>query len=213
MYRIIGADGKTYGPITAETLKHWIAEGRANAQTQVLPEGGDAWVSLGSLSEFAGTPSLAPTSAPLSQPGATTPTADRAAALRLAVPAGWALMVVGILGVLMCIGMLIFFSIVGFEGNPMMQMFGKQSASEAERLGQKVGFYGSLVVGIGWAAFIAIAGNKLRRLESWGLVLTAGILCLLPCCGTQAPLCFLSAPVGIWVIVVICLNKVKPAFT
>jgi len=39
MYKIIGADGKEYGPIPAEQLREWIAEGRANAQTKVLPEG------------------------------------------------------------------------------------------------------------------------------------------------------------------------------
>ena len=42
MYKIIGADGKEYGPIAADALKKWIAEGRVNAQTKILPEGGGA---------------------------------------------------------------------------------------------------------------------------------------------------------------------------
>jgi hypothetical protein len=213
MYTILGGDGKEYGPIAAETLKQWIAEGRVNAHTQVLPEGAAAWVQLGSLPEFAGAPTPAPTSSPYATAGTSTLPTDRAAALGLAVPAGWALTIVGILGVLMCIGMIIFFSIVGLENNPMLGFFGRHPSSEAERVGQKIGLFFTLVAGIGWAAFIAFAGNKLRRLESWGLVLTAAIFCLFPCCGTQFPLCFLSAPVGIWVIVVICLNKVKPAFS
>jgi hypothetical protein len=41
MYKIIGADGKEYGPITADQLRAWIVEGRANAQTKVLMEGTD----------------------------------------------------------------------------------------------------------------------------------------------------------------------------
>jgi Domain of unknown function (DUF4190)/GYF domain 2 len=53
MYRIIGADGKTYGPITVEKLKQWIREGRANAQTQTLAEGATEWKPLGTLPEFA----------------------------------------------------------------------------------------------------------------------------------------------------------------
>jgi len=36
MYTIIGGDQKQYGPVTAEELRRWIAEGRADAQTQVL---------------------------------------------------------------------------------------------------------------------------------------------------------------------------------
>ena len=42
MYKIIGADGKEYGPITSEQLRQWMAEGRANLQTRVLPEGATA---------------------------------------------------------------------------------------------------------------------------------------------------------------------------
>jgi Domain of unknown function (DUF4190)/GYF domain 2 len=54
MYKIIGADGREYGPVTAEQLRRWIAEGRANAQTRVLAEGSLEWKPLGTLVEFAG---------------------------------------------------------------------------------------------------------------------------------------------------------------
>ena len=53
MYRIIGADGREYGPVSRETLLQWIAESRANAQSQVRAEGGSGWQPLGSLAEFA----------------------------------------------------------------------------------------------------------------------------------------------------------------
>lgn len=52
MYRIIGADGREYGPISAEQLRQWIAENRANATTRVLVEGSTDWKTLGSLPEF-----------------------------------------------------------------------------------------------------------------------------------------------------------------
>lgn len=52
MYRIIGADGKEYGPITADVLRQWIAEGRANASTNVLSAGATEWKPLGTLPEF-----------------------------------------------------------------------------------------------------------------------------------------------------------------
>jgi len=52
MYKILGGDGKEYGPVSAETLQQWIREGRANAQTQVLPEGESGWKPLGQVPEF-----------------------------------------------------------------------------------------------------------------------------------------------------------------
>jgi Domain of unknown function (DUF4190)/GYF domain 2 len=53
MYKIVGADGRPYGPISAEQLRQWIAEGRANAQTQTFMEGTAEWKPLGTLTEFA----------------------------------------------------------------------------------------------------------------------------------------------------------------
>jgi len=46
MYRIIGGDKQIYGPVTAEELRHWLAEGRLNAQTQVQAEGSTEWKPL-----------------------------------------------------------------------------------------------------------------------------------------------------------------------
>ena len=60
MYRIIGVDAKEYGPITAEVLRQWIAEGRANASTKVLPENTTTWKYLSELPEFAAILNVAP---------------------------------------------------------------------------------------------------------------------------------------------------------
>jgi hypothetical protein len=54
MYRILGADGREYGPVAVGPLRPWIAEGRANAQTQALAPGALEWKPLGALPEFAG---------------------------------------------------------------------------------------------------------------------------------------------------------------
>ncbi|MGA2139257.1 MAG: DUF4339 domain-containing protein [Verrucomicrobiia bacterium] len=53
MYKIIGADGREYGPVTTEQLRQWIREGRASAQTKVQAEGATEWKTLGDFSEFA----------------------------------------------------------------------------------------------------------------------------------------------------------------
>ncbi len=54
MYKLIGTDGKEYGPVTGEVLRQWIAEGRANGSTRVLPENTTEWKTLRDLPEFAG---------------------------------------------------------------------------------------------------------------------------------------------------------------
>ena len=67
MYKIVGADRKVYGPVNAEQLRRWLAEGRANAQTQTLMEGAAEWKPLGALPEFVGhfAPPVPPVIAPL----------------------------------------------------------------------------------------------------------------------------------------------------
>jgi len=53
MYKIIGADGKEYGPVTADQMLRWIAEGRANAGTRAQAEGTTDWKNLSEFPEFA----------------------------------------------------------------------------------------------------------------------------------------------------------------
>ena len=52
MYKLIGADGHEYGPVSGDQLRQWLTEGRVNADTQVLPEGGTGWSTLRALPEF-----------------------------------------------------------------------------------------------------------------------------------------------------------------
>lgn len=53
MYKIIGADGKEYGPVSVEQLRQWLTEGRVNKQTRVQAEGSSDWTPLGEVSELA----------------------------------------------------------------------------------------------------------------------------------------------------------------
>jgi hypothetical protein len=95
MYKIIGTDGKQYGPVGAEQIRRWLAENRVNAQTLVQTEGAPDWKSLGSIPEFA--PELktvppAPPALPSAAPAAPSKTSG------LAVSS----LVLGILGVFTC---------------------------------------------------------------------------------------------------------------
>jgi hypothetical protein len=53
MYKIIGNDGKTYGPVNADKIREWIAQGRLDNRTAVMPDGAADWTFLGLLAEFA----------------------------------------------------------------------------------------------------------------------------------------------------------------
>ena len=53
MYKIIGADHQPYGPVTADQITQWIAEGRANGQTRTQAEGSADWKTLSAFPEFA----------------------------------------------------------------------------------------------------------------------------------------------------------------
>ena len=66
MYKIVGSDGKQYGPLSTELLKQWIAERRVERQTPVLVEGAAEWTFLGLLPEFAGnfSPQVVPAPSP-----------------------------------------------------------------------------------------------------------------------------------------------------
>ena len=52
MYKIVGADGKEYGPISIEQMRQWIAEGRVNAQTRVQGDGGGEWKTAADFPEL-----------------------------------------------------------------------------------------------------------------------------------------------------------------
>ncbi|MBI2946447.1 MAG: hypothetical protein HYY23_02300 [Verrucomicrobia bacterium] len=53
MYRIIGGDQLEYGPVSADQIRQWILEGRANRDTRAKIDGANEWKTLGSFAEFA----------------------------------------------------------------------------------------------------------------------------------------------------------------
>jgi uncharacterized membrane protein len=53
MYKFIGGDRQEYGPVTAEVLRQWILEGRANGRSLAQPEGTTDWKPLAAFPEFA----------------------------------------------------------------------------------------------------------------------------------------------------------------
>jgi hypothetical protein len=110
MYYLIGADQKEYGPVAADEVRAWIAEGRANGQTLARLEGGP-WKPLSTLPEFAATLGAAPQPPPV--PLAQASLTGRAPQTNGMAVAG---LVMGILSVtvgLCCCGPVVVFNILG----------------------------------------------------------------------------------------------------
>ncbi|MDB6020509.1 MAG: hypothetical protein JWQ04_366 [Pedosphaera sp.] len=53
MFTIIGADQKQYGPVTADEVRQWIRDGRADGRTLARSEAVGEWQPLASFPEFA----------------------------------------------------------------------------------------------------------------------------------------------------------------
>jgi hypothetical protein len=53
MYKIIGGDQREYGPVSADELRRWIAEGRLNAHSLARSENTTEWKPLSAFPEFA----------------------------------------------------------------------------------------------------------------------------------------------------------------
>jgi prepilin-type processing-associated H-X9-DG protein len=96
-YTIIGGDGKEYGSVTADQLRQWIADGRANAQTRMRVEGATDWKSLAEFPEFqAALHGAAPPSLPPAAPVAASAAPPKMSGMAVAS------LVLGILGMFTC---------------------------------------------------------------------------------------------------------------
>jgi hypothetical protein len=198
MYKIIGADQKEYGPVTADQVRQWLAEGRANLQTKVLAEGATEWKAIGELPEFAG---AAPGPAPIA-PMMAAPSAG--AADQVNGPA-IGLLVTAILNVV-AQPVFILMRLAGVTFAAANQMPRDQAAIAA--------FSGVLGIVFGIIATILgvvvlIGALKMKKLQSYGFAMTASIIAMLPCI---FPCCLLGLPMGIWALVVLAKPEVKSAF-
>jgi TM2 domain-containing membrane protein YozV len=70
MYKIIGTDGRQYGPVSADQIRQWLAQNRVNMQTMALAEGAIDWKPLSLFPEFASNinPAVPAVSAPYPTP-------------------------------------------------------------------------------------------------------------------------------------------------
>jgi len=60
MFKILGTDGKEYGPVTVGNVIEWIRDGRANLQTKARKGDETEWRTLGDFPEFVPTGTTSP---------------------------------------------------------------------------------------------------------------------------------------------------------
>jgi len=224
MFKILGGDGKEYGPVTADQIKQWIGEGRANHATMAKAEGDISWKPLAQYPEFAELLGVQPPA--LATPTAGAPPAVPAVPTVPVAPAGFvaapdararalstvggpaiALLVTAILGMAMN-GFGLIFHLMGrgfmppaYGMNPdvlrMFQMFNGPLGLVTRIV--------PLTIGI----IVLVGALKMQKLTGHGWATAAAILAMIPC---LSPCCLLGLPIGIWALVVLSKPEVRSQF-
>ncbi|HWY75492.1 MAG TPA: DUF4339 domain-containing protein [Verrucomicrobiae bacterium] len=215
MYKIIGGDQTEYGPVSAEQLRQWIAEGRADSNTQVQLEGTNEWRPLRDFPEFAA--SFA-TAQPMPTPGPSAGYAPPVAPLPVMGESGRVLALQQVSGP--SIGLIIaaVLGILGAALDILLNALGMgfNTMQGNNPMGVPAwAFVGAVQVVIQVASllasiFILFGAIKMRKLESHGLCIAACILAMIDfanCC------CIVGLPLGIWALVVLSKPEVKQYFT
>ena len=214
MYKIIGADQKEYGPVSAEQLRQWIAEGRVNAQTQIQAEGSPEWKPLGTYSEFAASFPQAPP--PSAAPGiAAAPVSTEAgqalARQKVSGPA-IGLMITAALGCLLVI-LKIVALLTGYNNfqppsganlSPQLQQIQQWAIQMNGTMGVVTG-----ILGLAMCVLIFYGALQMQKLTNHGLCMAASIIAMVPC---LSPCCCIGLPIGIWALVVLSKADVKGFF-
>jgi hypothetical protein len=217
MYTIVGGDGQRYGPVSADQLRQWVAQGRANGQTLTHREGGD-WKALSTYPEFADLAApmtgIAPASEPGPVPGSApetpmglevVPTPQMARSM-IQVP-GMLVAVTGGIGVAL------------YALNLIMRMLGIGMTPPPMGTGPELDwifdFFASGagaaldVVWLGLSVVVLIGGLQMLQLQRYTFCLCTAILAMLPCI---SPCCCIGLPAGIWALVILAKPEVRSAF-
>jgi hypothetical protein len=119
---------------------------------------------------------------------------------------GIGLIVTGALGIVFTLGRMAM--MLAGIGLGAMQ----SSSSDAEKMfAGMMGTFGVAfgVIGLIGGLIVLYGGIKMRKLESYGLCMTASILAMIPCLSVC---CIIGLPIGIWSLVVLSKPEVKNFF-
>lgn len=204
-YHFIGGDGKPYGPYTLDQMKEHQASNRLNANTQVSVNGGD-WQPAGAIPELATDTSAVPPAWLEARINPDIPQDDAAGNAQAMVNGpGIFMMVLAII----CIPL----TLLGLAMNLFAGSLGSILKDLPPELADQLirdGAIGIAQNGLSLVAniVILIGAIKMRKCQSYGLAMTASILCILCDWGC----CCLGLGAGIWSLVVLSKPEVKAAF-
>jgi Domain of unknown function (DUF4190)/GYF domain 2 len=106
MFKILGADGREYGPVSFDQVKQWVAEGRINSRTLIQAPESANWQAAAEIPEI--NPLFSPSASPPCGPGAVVPPAIGPAPAKPAQQKGLAIasFVLGVVSFALCTGIL-----------------------------------------------------------------------------------------------------------
>ena len=197
MYKIIGADGKAYGPVTPEQIRQWISEARVNSETQVLVEGSQEWKPLSDYPEFADLLGSNAPAAP-SIPGYQPPGASREKALQDVKGPAIGILVTAALGI----------AAILFNTLKIIVAGGSSLTFSGTKIPMWAFLFGN-VFALAIYGIISVGAVKMMRLQNHQLAFATAILAMLPC----SACCIISLPFGIWALVVLNRPDIKSQFS
>ena len=222
MFKILGADGREYGPVPADQITKWISEGRADQRTLAQAAGETTWKPLAQIPEFAGIfvptpPVVTPGSAAVAAPsvgaslapsaaGADAETARSRARDLVSGPA-IGLMVTGGLGIATNALSLII-HLIRTAAPPPLVGVPPELANFIQIMNGPMGIVAGLF-GLAISVLVLFGALRMQKLANFGLAMTAAIVAMVPC---FSPCCVLGLPIGIWALVILGKPEVKSQF-
>ncbi len=219
MFKIIGADGKEYGPVTVDQIKEWISAGRANQGTMAQQAGDMGWKPLGQYAEFADLLGAKP---PVVTPGPAdiAPSPDVASGADSAARARAVQMVNGpaiglIVAMVLGIALSVFGIVFHLQGRswgrppPMMNPEAERMYNLFHQFGGTLGAVAG-IISIAIGLFVLLGALKMQKLSNHGLAMAAAIVAMIPC---FSPCCLLGLPFGIWALVMLNKPEVRSQFS
>ncbi len=208
-FMIVGGDGRTYGPVTADEVRQWIADRRANAQTRAQRDGATEWKTLAEYPEFAAqfggwsggaaAPQLRPGGQPASQPQA---------ALASALVNGPAIFLI-VVNAMTIVGALLGLSQAGVKPDMLDGIAGMDPAAKKFLMQMLAMQVPGNIVALLTSSFCLFGAISMMNLRRHTVCIVAAVLTLLPCTGCC---CGLGLAAGIWALVVLAKPEVRDAF-
>jgi hypothetical protein len=215
-YIIIGGDQKEYGPVSAEDVRQWIAEGRLEEKSLVKVQGEAGFRPLQDFPEFAdafaGETAVPPVRSNITEDGA-----HAAALQKIKVPA-LGLKITAILNLILSVWSLI--ALIFFPpdlhnlDSELQQLNNPQLTDFVQKMMHvSSGPFGivNALLGLAMSVLIFIGASKMQSLRSYEFSLTAAVLsvipCLTPCCGFVIGIVF-----GVWALTLLRKPEIKSQF-